>query len=649
MALSAPGSAFDDITEDPNSRYYIGPKGTQSASGDEIRAEVTREVDTEIANGWLGDVVSPETRDQTIQRRYEQQIADSRNTLHNDLPDNLELRDHGTPPTTMWDNATHPQMVEAISQNADPAAVAVTSEEWVSLGNELTDHQQNLADAINDSMSNWQGAGGDAAREHLANVGKWLGTTAQGATLTGRQQEIHSQTLNETQKQMAANPPVQFDVQQANAQLQTIRDPAVYAQQASVDMNVMAQQQAARQQAARVMTQYDQTVGTATSTPAFPPPPKLPGAQAATAPLRADGAPGGANSGVNALRDGGAGAAGLPGGGSGSGIPGGGGSGIPGGGVPGGSGPGAGDIAGIPGGGGPGAGDIPGIPGGGGPGAGDIPSIPGGGIPGGGLPGGSQTGGGIPGGGSIPSIPDTTIPSSSTDPSSFGGGLGGIPGIGQAGGTNGDITSRLGGIGPTGNPLGGIDGFGGTSGGTGGSSGLGNIPGIGGTGGSSGIKGIGGLGGIGGLKGSIPGLEEPGSIKGSTGFGSGGTSGLKGIGGLGGGTAGEGVGGAGLKGIGGSGGSGASGSRLGAGAASGAAAAEEAAAARGGTGAAGKAGASGSSGLGGAHGGRGQGSEDKEHKVADYLEGDPELFEPEQVVAPPVIGDWKKSKEDKKK
>jgi hypothetical protein len=49
------------------------------------------------------------------------------------------------------------------------------------------------------------------------------------------------------------------------------------------------------------------------------------------------------------------------------------------------------------------------------------------------------------------------------------------------------------------------------------------------------------------------------------------------------------------------------------------------------------------------HGGRGKGEEDKEHRLADYLEGEPDLFEAGQVVAPPVIGDWKKAKEDKKK
>ena len=80
-------------------------------------------------------------------------------------------------------------------------------------------------------MDSWQGDAGDAARSHLAGVSKWLGTTAQGVALTGRQQEIHSQTLNETMKQMEANPPVRFSATEANARLAGIVDPTAYAAQ----------------------------------------------------------------------------------------------------------------------------------------------------------------------------------------------------------------------------------------------------------------------------------------------------------------------------------------------------------------------------------------------------------------------------------
>ncbi|SFJ82557.1 PPE-repeat protein [Amycolatopsis sacchari] len=629
MAQTGVGGFFHDVTEDPESPYYLGPIGEGVSSGDEIRAEVTREVDDEIAKGWLGDVVTPLRRDEEIQRRYEQQIAKARDGLDA----GLEIRQKGTAPSTLWENANHEQMIAALTENADSAAVAVTSEEWVRLGNELTEHQRNLADAINDSLSDWQGSGGDAARTHLTSVGKWLGLTAQGATLTGRQQEIHSQALNEAQKQMAANPPVQFDVQAANARLQTITDPIAYAQQAQADQQVLQQQEAARQQAARIMAQYDDTVAGATTTPAFPPPPKLGGGSATTASLprgvaepdhpvfsksvhgtaSPDNAVAGQRVPAGSASTGGAfdpaqlPAASLSGDGA-SGTSGSGAGDWSGNGQPGGSGSGSGSGAGVP--------NLPGSTYGGGSGTYGGGSGTGAGIPPlstGDYPGGTTTYGGGGSSYSPPHIPESTLPSSvtGTDLSGTSGGSGGssgtgrIPTIGYTGGVNGDsISSRLGGGPAFSGSLGDLDSFGGTGAG------------------GSGLKGIGGIGGTEGAAG-------------------------KGLGGIGGG----GGGGKGIGGIGGGGASGAGGAanRLGPGAASGAAAAaEEAAAGRGAAGAAGAAGRAGAPGAGMPHGGRGKGEEDKEHKVADYIEGDPELFEAGQVVAPPVIGDWKKNKPSKK-
>jgi hypothetical protein len=46
--------------------------------------------------------------------------------------------------------------------------------------------------------------------------------------------------------------------------------------------------------------------------------------------------------------------------------------------------------------------------------------------------------------------------------------------------------------------------------------------------------------------------------------------------------------------------------------------------------------------MGGRGGAKGNGDEDKEHRLADYLEPeDPSIFAADEVAAPPVIGDWK--------
>ncbi|WP_344865107.1 hypothetical protein [Amycolatopsis ultiminotia] len=633
-----PHSPYYEITADPSSKYYVGPINQDDVlSGDDIRAEANQTVDVEsLTLGWLGLNLPPAAKEYLAQRMYERKLEESRKGLQ----DGLELRDPGAPPHTQWDNATHEQMVQAITEDADSATVAESSEEWVRVGNELAAHQQNLADAINASTANWQGGGGDAAREHLANVGKWLGTTAQGATLSGRQQEIHSQTLNETQKAMEANPPVKFSVQEANAQLQQTKDPIEYAAQAAQVVNSYREQQAARGQAAQIMTRFDSTIGSAVTTPQFAPPPKLKSASG-----------GGSGSGGGAGGGGGApgsrpgsgtdqtfGSQSLPGGGDGS-------NGGPGGGGPGGSGPGGvgtssfdpnsvGTPGGGPGGGGSGpggAGFNPGsvnLPGGGGTG-GNGPGgsnfnpgsvdLPGGGGTGGNGPGGSNFNPGsinLPGGG--PGDGTTTSgyqPPSANLPNSTGpGGSPFNPGsINLPGGTGGNGPTSTppkfdpGSINlPGGGPLGGPGNTG--PGGTG-PGGTGKIPTIGRTGGVNGDSISSRLGGGGGGGGSVGG--------GSLGGGAGGGAGGKG-GSLGGGSA-TGAGGPGTP--------------------------EEQAAGRGGGAGAGTKGAAGSPGMGGmgaAGKGGGKGQEDKEHKIADFVESDdPSFFSADEVVAPPVIGDWK--------
>jgi hypothetical protein len=591
------GNGFFDVTQDPSSPYYVGELNSTQLSGDQIRAQATAQIDQEIANGWLGDSVTPQQRDADIQRLYEQRISQARQ----DLDEGLQMRNPGTPPQTMWENASHEQMQQAITQDANSATVAASSEEWVALGNELTEHQHNLAAAIEDSMSDWQGSGGDAVRQHLAAVGKWLGSTASGATLTGRQQEIHSQVLNETQKRMAANPPVQFSPQEANARLQQITDPVQYANQASQDMQTYREQQAAREEAARAMTQFDSTIGSAVATPEFPAPPKL-AQTSATLPSGMTGttgvAPGTGDApslnGPNAA-GGGSGLAGNTAFGGGSGGGAGGGPGLDGIGGSGGSGIPLSASGNLPGG-GSGSGGSGGSGGFGGSGHGGtngIPPLDDGGFSSGG--GSNFTGSNVPPLSTDGLSGDTTASSAFNPPSS----------IGYTGGVAGDgIASRLGGGPlpstqfPAGNvpPLGDVPGLGGTSG----------------LGGNPGAIGVGGLGGAGGAGGAGDDLSRS-----ARGFG------------------------AGMKG----GASSASGEGLARGASSGAGANEEAGATRsaGGSGPAGSRGATSGSPLG--HGGRGgKREEDKEHHAADYLEGDPDLFKGEQVIAPPVIGDWKNNK-----
>jgi hypothetical protein len=670
--------------------------------------------------GWL----EPALRDEKIQKQYER---DSR--LGPD--EGLTMREPGEPPRTLWANASHEQMNEVITQDANPATVAETSEEWVAVGDDLGTHQKTLGDAVDASTSNWQGGAGDAVREHLAGVGQWLGATAQGATLAGRQQEIHSQALNETQRQMAANPPVQFDLPSTNRKLMAMTDPVQYAAAAGEAVQTYRAQTAARDHAAQILTQYDETIGGAAATPRFPAPPKLPSAvatatQAGTAggtrPLTAWSTGGSSADGSAASFDGLGGGAGAGSGSSasfdglGGGAAGGtrplaawstGGSSADasaasfdglGGGAAGGTRPlaawSAGEspaaFDGVSGGtrpltawsaGGPSAAGsaaaLDGLPGTAGAGAG--PGFVGGGIPVAGRSEGAlstfdrQSRSGLPGSG-IPATGDRSAAGdarfegtgfsgaggSGVGPSGFSGG--GIP----AGGTGtapafdaADLPrgSSFSGAGIPASSVPGLDGSttssgftpsgidgSGSGGGIGGGGGIGYAPmplGIPDASGGGAVRGGGSFTG-GGF--AAPGIDPITGLPGGTGTGSGGSK-LPVIG-RGGGINGESIGsrlgdpgGAGGGGTGGSGASVRGAGNLSGGAVSGLAA-EEAAAARGAMAGRGTTGAAGSPGMA-PMGAGAKKDDDNEHKAASYLEsGDPDFFSGEQVVAPPVIGDW---------
>jgi hypothetical protein len=278
-----PASPYYDVTADSSSTFFVGPVAGDHKSGDELRAEAIAAIDNVTGPpGGLLDLLLGPVKNTFTQAVYQAKLEASRQQLTG----NVELRAPGEPPRTMWENASHEQMVEVISSNADSSTVAVTSEEWVRLGNDLSDHQDSFGKAINNSLGNWEGTSGDAARRHLAQVATWLGSTADGAVLTGRQQEIHSQALSETQRVMADNPPVPFSAPEANARLAQITDPAQFAMQFQTELDTFNQQQAARGQAAAVMQRFDETVGGAATTPKFTAPPSLLRATRATAPLQ---------------------------------------------------------------------------------------------------------------------------------------------------------------------------------------------------------------------------------------------------------------------------------------------------------------------------------------------------------------------------
>ncbi|MEU5259469.1 PPE domain-containing protein [Amycolatopsis sp. NPDC021455] len=203
-----------------------------------------------------------------------------------------DLRPSTGMPATVWENVSHEQMTTEISTDANPAAVAESAQEWLRIGEELLLHERALARAVEDSRGDWQGPGGDAVRRHLTAVAHWLGTTGRGALLAGRQQQLQAQALEEARRRMAANPPVEFSAEAANARLQGITDPVEYARQLGEDTRVRQAREAAHAEAVRIMTEYDRTLAQTVATPFFAAPPELPGASAVSSGQTAPGRPG---------------------------------------------------------------------------------------------------------------------------------------------------------------------------------------------------------------------------------------------------------------------------------------------------------------------------------------------------------------------
>lgn len=265
-----PRSPYYVVTADSSSKYYVGPVAPVTASSEQVRAEIAAQVDSEIApDDWLAKLFADLTRSTEIDQRYTAHVMRDADGLAQEVA----VRQPGAAPQTPWENVSHEQMDGLVKTTADPTIVAESADYWVTAGNTLGGHQAALGDAISSSMDGWKGSAGDAARSRMALIAHWFGTSSQGAALSGRQQQVHAQILGDTQQQMAANPPVAFSAQEANARLAQITDPAEYARQYQADMDAYNRQKAAQQQAARYMTHFDQTLATSSTTSAFPVPP----------------------------------------------------------------------------------------------------------------------------------------------------------------------------------------------------------------------------------------------------------------------------------------------------------------------------------------------------------------------------------------
>ncbi|WP_020666317.1 PPE domain-containing protein [Amycolatopsis nigrescens] len=249
-------------------RFSVGPTAHEILSGEQIRAEVEREV---LGVGFFDKARKMFNGDSDVQAEYEKRLNDDAARM----TEGLQLREHGGVPYSLYANASHDQMKELLDGNANSATIAASSEKWIEIGNQLARFQSRTADTIAHSEPVWHGDAADAMRQFFAQLGQWSGDAARGAQLTGKQQQVQSQSLNETQKKMPE--PVPWSPREETAQLQQITDPVAYARAADAMNGRWRMFESNQQEAARLMTEFDRTLGQAAVVPAFPSPPQLGG------------------------------------------------------------------------------------------------------------------------------------------------------------------------------------------------------------------------------------------------------------------------------------------------------------------------------------------------------------------------------------
>ncbi len=182
------------------------------------------------------------------------------------------------PEGVLYENIDHPTLKAMVTENVDPDQVGVLASAWQKAGAKLTQFQDDVTGAINSSRDDWQGAAGEAAREFMISVGRWIGDAGRGAELAGKQAAKHSEALAAAKNAMPE--PVSFDVDAANAELRQITDPITWLSRYADHMKAYAAQKAAQQRAAEVVATYDAALAESSTMPAFAPPPVMAGAGA---------------------------------------------------------------------------------------------------------------------------------------------------------------------------------------------------------------------------------------------------------------------------------------------------------------------------------------------------------------------------------
>lgn len=259
-----------DPTYDPNSRYYIERTGT-SDSGTEVRDQAEQQVDRDIENAEWWEIWKRFTRNSEVNEQYNQDMS----AQAAQLAQGVDTRPAPAMPRSNYMSHEHSELRPMVTENVDPDQVGEIGEQYISAGNAMTKFQTDVGNAINNSQSDWQGQAGDQARQFMADIGNWVGKSGQSAQLAGTQTSLQAAALAEAKNSMPEEKP--FDMAAANRDLMTTTNPIDLMRKSAVYMNDYRESQTAHQEAARVVGSYDGALGSASTMPAFAPPPTMGG------------------------------------------------------------------------------------------------------------------------------------------------------------------------------------------------------------------------------------------------------------------------------------------------------------------------------------------------------------------------------------
>ncbi|WP_439382827.1 hypothetical protein [Amycolatopsis lexingtonensis] len=177
------------------------------------------------------------------------------------------------PPSTWWHAIDHPTMMRTITTNADAAAVNHQAVAWAAGADPLPGLADGLVGSLTSGTAHWDGPARLSAAAQFARISRWVTQVAGLANTVAQQQGERAAVLEETQRQMAAVPPVEFDVRAANDRLNRITDPVAFYHQLHADQVQLDRQAEAQARAADLMTHFDRTLASIGQAPTFPPPP----------------------------------------------------------------------------------------------------------------------------------------------------------------------------------------------------------------------------------------------------------------------------------------------------------------------------------------------------------------------------------------